>query len=131
MVKKEYTYRGKTVEEISQMSTEDFAKLCPSRTKRALQNGFDKQLLKKVLAAKNNPKAKPVKTHRRDTVVIPAMIGVRMAIYKGNTFELIDITDKMVGHYLGEFVLTRKRLQHGKAGIGSTKSSTAITARKG
>jgi small subunit ribosomal protein S19 len=54
---------------------------------------------------------------------------VKIAVHRGNTFETVDVNERMLGHYIGEFVLTRKRLQHGKAGIGATKSSTAITAR--
>jgi len=52
-----------------------------------------------------------------------------MAIYNGKEFANIEVREKMLGHYLGEFALTRKKLSHGKAGIGATKSSTAITAR--
>ncbi len=130
MVTKEFTFRGKTVAELNAMSLEEFAKLCPSRARRAIKStGVDKKILKKVANYKKAPKAKPIRTHRRDLVVIPAMLGVRFAIHKGKEFENVDINEKMLGHYLGEFALTRKRLQHGKAGIGATKSSTAVTAR--
>jgi small subunit ribosomal protein S19 len=129
MVKKIFTFKGKTVKELQKMSIEEFSELCNSRIKRSLKKSFDKHILKKIAKAKSNEKAKPIRTHSRDLIVIPEMIGVRFAIYKGNSFELLDITEQMLGHYVGEFVFTRKRLQHGKAGIGSTKSSTAITAR--
>ena len=78
---------------------------------------------------KQGEKAKPLKTHKRDLVIIPAMVGIRFALHRGNSFETLDVTEKMLGHYLGEMVFTRKRLQHGKAGIGATKSSSAVTAR--
>ncbi len=129
---KETTYRGKTVKELQAMTLEEFLPLCPSRTRRALKNsGIDKKIMKKVDAFKKvaGPKAKAIRTHRRDLVVIPAMIGVSFAVHKGKEFEKVDINEKMLGHYLGEFALTRKKLSHGKAGIGATKSSTAITAR--
>lgn len=130
IVTKELTFRGKKLEELKDLSIEDFSKLCVSRTRRALlNNGMDKKILKKVEAFKKNPKAKPIRTHRRDLVVIPAMVGTSFAVHKGKEFERIDINMKMLGHYLGEFALTRKRLTHGKAGIGATKSSTAVTAR--
>ncbi len=129
MAKKEFTFQGKSLEELQSMSLEEFAKLCNSRARRTLKKGFDKHILKKIGKAKGNEKAKPVRIHSRDLVVIPAMVGIRFAVYKGNTFETVDVEEKMLGHYIGEFVLTRKRLQHGKAGIGATKSSTAITAR--
>ena len=109
------------------MSIEEFAKLCPSRAKRSLLRGYDKQILKKM--EKSNGK-KPIRTHKRDTIVIPQMVGLTFAVHKGNSFEIIEIKPGMLGHYLGEFALTRKRLLHGKAGIGATRSSTAISARK-
>lgn len=129
MAKKEFTFKGKNIEELNAMSLEEFSKLCNSRARRTLSKGFDKHILKKIGKAKNNPKAKPLKTHSRDLIVIPEMIGVRFAVYRGNSFENIDIIEPMLGHYIGEFVFTRKRLQHGKAGIGATKSSNAVTAR--
>lgn len=129
MVKKEFTFKGKTLEELKNMPIAEFAKLCDSRARRSLNKGIDKHLLKKIAKAKEDVKSKPVKTHKRDIIVIPEMVGAKLAVYKGNSFENLEISEKMLGHYLGEFVFTRKRLQHGKAGIGATKSSTAITAR--
>jgi len=129
MTKKEYTFRGKNLEELQAMSVEDFANLCGSRARRSLKSGYDKKILQSVEKKKGDVKAKPIRTHNRDLIVIPAMVGTQFAVYRGNSFERLDIVEKMLGHYIGEFVFTRKRLSHGKAGIGATKSSTAITAR--
>ncbi len=127
---KKVTFRGKTIEELQALSLQDFAKLCTSRPRRALlKTGIDKKLIKKLEAAKKSAKPKYTKTHKRDLIVVPQMVGGKVAVYKGKDWEQIDITTRMLGHYLGEFALTRKKLQHGKAGIGATKSSTAITAR--
>lgn len=133
MARKEFSYRGKTVDELLAMSLPEFAKLCRSRQKRSLLRGFDKALLKqidKALAKKKEGKEpKPVRTHRRSAVVIPKMLGLKFMVHKGNVFETIEIKPEMFGHYLGEFALTRKKLVHGKAGIGATRSSTAISQR--
>ena len=130
MVKKEFTFKGKTLPELQKMSIDQFAELCDARVRRSLKKGVDKQILKRMEKAKaQGVKAKPIKRHKRDIIVIPSMVGVKFAIHRGNTFEQVDVQEKMLGHYLGELVFTRKRLQHGKAGIGATKSSTAITAR--
>jgi len=126
MAKKEFTFKGKSMDELKQLSIEQFAKLCNSRARRSLLRGFDKKLLKKVQKGSN----KPIRTHKRDAVVIPQMLGMTFAVHKGNSFETVEIQPEMLGHYLGEFALTRKRLIHGKAGIGATRSSTAISARK-
>jgi small subunit ribosomal protein S19 len=129
MIKKEFKFKGKTVPELEQMSIDEFANICTSRQKKSLKKGFDKKMLKKIQNAKAKSNPKPIKTHSRDIIVIPAMIGLKFAVHRGNVFEAVDINEKMLGHYLGEFVFTRKRLMHGKAGIGATRSSTAITAR--
>jgi len=129
MVRKEFTFKGKNMQELNELSIDQFADLCDSRIKRSLKKGVDKKIMKKVRIVKGNPKAKPIRTHRRDLIIIPEMVGIRFAIHRGNTFETLEVTEKMLGHYVGELVFTRKRLQHGKAGIGATKSSTAITAR--
>ena len=137
MAKKEFTFRGKSLEELQATGLEDFAKLCTSRQRRSVRrlaaNPEFKHFLKKVKKAKEaiiaGKQPKPVKTHSRDFIVVPEMIGAPLAIYKGNEFMQIETKEKMLGHFLGEFVLTRKRLTHGKAGIGATRSSTAISER--
>jgi len=134
MVKKEFTFRGKTMQELQQMTVQQFAQLCNSRSKRSLLRGFDKHLLKKIEKARAEVRAgkkqKIIRTHLRDAVVIPQMVGLLFGVHKGNTFEVFEIKPEMLGHYLGEMALTRKKLVHGKAGIGATRSSTAISARK-
>jgi small subunit ribosomal protein S19 len=131
---KEFRFKGKTLAELHAMSVEEFAALCNSRAKRSLKRtGENKHLLKKIANAKEQHKAgkspKPIKTHLRDTVITPTMIGILFSVYRGNDFVVVEIKPEMLGHYFGEMALTRKRLLHGKAGIGATKSSTAITAR--
>ena len=130
---KDEKYFGKSLEELQAMSIEEFALVAGARARRSLRRGVDKKLLKKVekaLAEKAKGKEpKPIRTQLRSAIIIPRMIGVRIAVHRGNTFEIVEISPKMLGHCLGEMAMTRKRLSHGKAGIGATKSSTAITAR--
>ncbi|MBN2066888.1 MAG: 30S ribosomal protein S19 [Candidatus Diapherotrites archaeon] len=134
MAKKEFTFRGKSLQELQQMTVQEFSKLCNSRARRSLLRGFDKHLLKKIekakAAASAGKKEKMIRTHMRDTVIIPQMVGLMFGVHRGNTFEIVEIKPEMLGHYLGEMALTRKKLMHGKAGIGATRSSTAISARK-
>lgn len=133
MSKKEFTYRGKTLEELNKMPLKEFAMLATSRARRTIQRGYDKKILKKIEKAKETQakgqQAKPIRTHKRNLIIIPQMIGIRMGIHKGNTFEIVEIQPEMLGHFLGEMTMTRKRLLHGKAGVGATRSSTAISAR--
>ena len=74
-------------------------------------------------------KPAPVKTHLRDCIVMPEMVGNQVAIYNGKVFTNIEVKFDMIGRYLGEFSLTYKRTRPGKAGIGATKGS-AHTALK-
>ncbi len=131
---KEFLFKGKTIEELQKLSTEEFAQIVDSRAKRSLKRNQNKKLDKKIEKAmkvkETGREPKPIRTHFRDTIIIPKMIGLKFAIYNGKEFEVKEIIPEMISHYLGELVLTRKRLMHGKAGIGATKSSTAITARK-
>jgi small subunit ribosomal protein S19 len=130
---KEETYQGKTLEELQKMSREEFTKLVNARARKTLLKTKDEHMQKKIEKARQELNAKkypkPIRTHKRNTIIEPNMIGLNFAIHNGKEFITITPTIKMIGHYMGEFALTRKRLVHGKAGIGSTKSSTAITAR--
>lgn len=125
------------MEQMETVQQDAFQKLIKSRGRRNLKRHADlpqwKTFLKGVekfrqdtLAGKR-PKA--VKTHNREYVITPQMVGVTFGVYNGKTFEQVNVVPEMMGHRLGEFSATRKRLNHGKAGIGATKSSTAITAR--
>ncbi len=135
MALKEFFYRGKKLEELQAMSLEEFTALCDSRIKRSISRSMEKdeefkKMLKKVEGAYNGTYTKTIKTHIRNFPVLPKMVGLKIGVHKGNEFLLVEIKQEMLGHRLGEFALTRKRLLHGKAGIGATRSSTAIATRK-
>jgi len=131
---KEFTFAGKTIDELMNMSYQEFAKLCNARARRSLlRRGIDKKLEAKIMLARKNLEkgidVKPIRTHRRDCIIVPQMLGLKFGVHNGKEFVTVEIVPKMLGHYLGEFAMTRKKLKHGKAGIGATRSSTAI-ARK-
>lgn len=122
--KGEYTYRGKTVEDLKKLTLDEFALLVPARQRRTLQRGLSedhKKLLHKVRIKDQN-----IRTHLRDMIVLPEMIGLKIAIHSGKEFVPVDIIPEMVGHYFGEYVMTRKKVSHGAAGIGATRSSKFI-----
>ena len=134
MARAEETWRGKKIEELKSMDISEFMTLVDSRARRSLKRGFDKKLMKRIdkyiEKSKDGKYQKPIRTHLRDTLVIPKMLGIKFSVYRGNKFEDVEIIPNMLGHYFGEFVLTRKRLQHGKAGIGATRSSTALKTKR-
>lgn len=128
MAKKEYTYKGKTIEEMKRLSLQDAAQMLPARQRRTLTRGFTKEqktLLKKIRAGKKN-----LKTHCRDMLIIPEMVGTDLKIHRGTKeWVLVNITEDMIGHYLGEFAQTRQKVSHSAPGIGATRSSAAISVR--
>lgn len=126
MAKKEFTYRGKTMDELNKMSVGEFAELLPARQRRSLKRGFtdaQKKFLRKL------EKKGSVKTHCKDFIIFPKMVGKTIRIHKGNDFVPVIIQEEMIGHYLGEFVLTRKKVEHSAPGIGATRSSASISVR--
>lgn len=127
MVRKEITFRGKVVEELQALSLKELAALLPSRARRKINRGFteeEKILIRNVKTAK-----KPVKTHCRSMIVLPDMVNKSIKIHNGRTFEEVMIQPEMIGHYLGEFMMTRRRVQHSAPGIGATKSSANVSVK--
>lgn len=123
----EFKYRGKTLEELQNLSLKDFAYLLPSRQRRSLLRGLkpqQKKLLKRLKQA-----TKPVKTHVRDAIIIPEMVGKTISIHNGKEYATIKIEQDMLGHLIGEFALTRKSVKHSAPGVGATKSSAAVSVR--
>lgn len=123
---REITYRGKTLDEMQKMSIEEFIELLPARERRSIKRGFteiEKKLLKTL---RDKPKDVFIKTHVRDMIIIPEMVGRKFGIYNGKEFVSVEITQEMLGHRLGEFALTRKKVQHSGPGMGATRSSKYV-----
>ena len=127
MAKKEFTYYGKTLDELKKLSLEEFARLSPARIRRSLKRGLTEQ--QKILLKKIKNKEKDIKTHCRDMPILPEMVGSAIRIHNGKEFVKVVILDEMMGHYLGEFTLTRKGVSHSAPGIGATKSSAALSVK--
>jgi small subunit ribosomal protein S19 len=122
---KNFQYRGRSVSDLKAMSMDEFINLLPSRMRRSLRRGLSNEQ-RIVLERLRQDNGKPIKTHSRDMVVIPEMIGKTILIHSGQEFVEIRINEKMLGHYLGEFVITNKPVRHGKPGIGASRSSMYI-----
>ena len=70
-----------------------------------------------------------VRTHLRNMIIVPEMIGSVVGVYNGKSFNQVEIKPEMIGHYLGEFSITYKPTAHGRPGIGSSTSSRFIPLR--
>ena len=123
---KEFTYHGLSKEELANIPNEKLFKLFPARVRRSLTRGIndDKRKLMEEMKDKNNKN--PIKTHLRDVIILPYMVGVTVHIFSGKEFVPITITLQMVGHYLGEYVITNKRVNHGAPGVGASRSSLYV-----
>jgi small subunit ribosomal protein S19 len=127
--KKEFTYRGKTLEELKQMEIREFAKLLKSNEKRTALRQSD-EIQKFILRGnKKIKKNKQIKTHSRYLIIVPQMIGMKINIHNGKSFFLVEITQEMLGHRFGEFALTRSKVKHGTAGVGATRSSSSMSVK--
>ena len=123
--KKEFTYRGKTLDELKALDVREFAKYLEARSRRTVLRQFQ-EIEKFVSRAKTKEaKGKKLRTHKRDLIIVPGMVGMKIQIYDGHSFIPIEVTGEMLGHRLGEFAVTRKKVSHGTAGIGATKGSKA------
>lgn len=76
---------------------------------RSLKKGpfIDEHLLKKVEKALQDNDKKPIKTWSRRSMIVPAMIGMTIAVHNGRQHVPVYVSDEMVGHKLGEFAPTR------------------------
>lgn len=126
MARKEFNYRGKGIEELRKMSLKEFSVLLPSRQRRTLLNGLSEENKALLEDIKSKPNAK---THVRGMIILPEMVGRSVRVYNGHEFIPVAITAEMLGHYLGEFVQTRKKVVHHAPGIGATKSSAALSVK--
>lgn len=120
-----FTFRGLAWEQLEKLSLEEFAKLVPSRQRRALTRGLghdQKRLLEHI---RKDPKGFH-RTRARNMVIVPEMANVRVGIHNGKEYVSVDIRPEMIGHRLGEFSLTRKQIKHSAPGVGATKGSKFV-----
>ena len=121
MAKKEFTYRGLSVEQLRKMGVREFAQLIPSRERRSLLRGMtdaEKNLLRKLEKRDN------VKTHCREMIIVPQMMDKTILVHNGKEYAQVHVNEEMLGLRLGEFVLTRKMTKHSSPGLGATASKS-------
>ncbi|KAK4405820.1 40S ribosomal protein S15 [Sesamum angolense] len=130
---KKFSYRGVDLDALLDMSTEELVKLFNARPRRRFQRGLKRKpmaLIKKLRKAKREASQgeKPalVRTHLRNMIIVPEMIGSVLGVYNGKTFNPVEIKPEMIGHYLAEFSISYKPVKHGRPGIGATHSSRFI-----
>ena len=123
---KESKYRGKQLAELKLLDVRETAKYLPARSRRSVLRHFD--LIEKFIkhCEAQELRKRKIRTHLRDLVIVPHLVGKKVEIHNGKSFEIVNIASEMIGHRLGEFAPTRKRVAHSAAGIGATKGSRAL-----
>ena len=126
----EFTFRGHTLAELSDMELDDVVELLPARQRRTIERGLSgahEKLIEKARTRTPEGTADdPIRTHLRDMPILPEFVGLTFAVHTGEGFERVEVEEEMIGHYLGEFQLTRTSVEHGQAGIGATRSSKFV-----
>ena len=118
---KEFMFRGLSLEELQKMTLEEVIKILPSRSRRSLlrEKNYEQNLVYQKLENDDED----LKTHVRDVIILPKAVGKVVEVYNGNSYIKFEIKPEMIGHYLGEFAMTRKEVTHSGPGVGATRSS--------
>ena len=136
--KREFTYRGHTLEELRAMplwadegdsETIAIVALLPSRARRSIGRSFSEEnehLRRRIQESSEN---EMVRTHRRDMIILPEMVGKNVAVHNGRQFVEVSIQPEMIGNFLGEYALTRHRGIHSGPGVGATRSSKHVALK--
>ncbi|MHA2053166.1 MAG: 30S ribosomal protein S19 [Candidatus Hodarchaeales archaeon] len=122
-----FQYRGFTLDELKQKSMDEFIALLPSRQRRSLTRGMSTEhikLMEKIIASKESKR--PVRTHCRDFIILPELIGAIVQVHNGREFLRVSLIPETLGHFLGEFAPTCKQVKHSAPGIGATRGSQFV-----
>ncbi|NVO66640.1 30S ribosomal protein S19 [Methanofollis tationis] len=122
--REEFTYRGYRIEDLQQMGASELVSLMPARARRKVTRGLSRDHENFLAKVRTGDDA--VRTHLRDMIIMPEMVGKTVEIHNGKEFVAVELQPESVFHYLGEFALTRRRVSHGTAGIGATRSSKYV-----
>ncbi len=115
--------------ELEQLPLEKLFEMFPARQRRSLTRGITdgkRKLIEEIKAAKAGKNKNPIKTHLRDLIVLPYMVGVTVNVFSGKEFQPVNIVPEMISRYLGEYVITNKRVTHGAPGVGASRSSLYV-----
>lgn len=128
---RKFNFRGRSLDELRSMTTEEFSRLLTSRARRYLKRASIRskkvaEKIRKALAAQSVGKEKIVKFHERDAVIMPQWVGLKLAIHNGKTYKTIQVTEEMLGRRLGEFAHSTGPVKHSGPGVGATRGSKFI-----
>ncbi|NOJ27483.1 MAG: 30S ribosomal protein S19 [Nitrososphaera sp.] len=130
---REFKFKGYTQEQLQALSIENLIPLLNARQRRSLDkrvgtymNDEKRKLREKVKLAREGKLKGNLRTHVRDMIILPDMVGLTIHVHNGKDFAQVAIKPEMIGHYLGEYAITNKRVQHGAPGVGASRSSLYV-----
>lgn len=130
---REFKFKGYAPEQLQTLSIENLLPLLNARQRRSLDkrvstymNDHKRKLREKVKLAREGKLKNQLRTHVRDMIILPDMVGLTIHVHNGKEFAKVDIKPEMIGHYLGEYAITNKRVQHGAPGVGASRSSLYV-----
>ncbi|MFH1247484.1 MAG: ribosomal protein S19 family protein [Candidatus Micrarchaeota archaeon] len=124
---KKVTFHGKSIEEVKQLSLEEFLKLVPSHQRRTLSRMAAKfKCFLKEYRKKKAKGKKTIKTHLREMIILPEMLETEFLVYNGKDWTKVVPQIQMLGHRLGEYSITTKLVKHSGPGVGATRGSKSV-----
>ena len=95
---RKFTYRCVDLDQLLDMSYEQLMQLYSAHQRRRLNRGLRRKqhsLLKRLRKAKKDApsmeKPEVVKTHLRNMIILPEMVGSMVGVYNGKTFNQVEI----------------------------------------
>ncbi len=70
-----------------------------------------------------------IKTQIREALILPSWIGMSFAVHNGKEFKQIEIRPEMLGHRLGDYAFSTKRVVHSAPGIRATRGSKFLAVK--
>jgi len=133
---KKQIYRGVEIDKLLEMEYMEVVSMFKSGQRRRVKHGmhpkYDRLVKKIKTSVKNTPhgeKPKAVKTHLRNAIVMPEMVGGIAEVYSGKYWNPVEIKADMCGQYLAEYSMSYKPVKHGKVGHGATRGSKFVSLR--
>ena len=130
---REFKFKGYAPEQLQALSIEALLPLLNARQRRSLDkrvahymNDAKRKLREEIKLAREGKLNGQLRTHIRDMIILPDMIGLDINVHNGKDFSSVNIKKEMIGHYLGEYAITNKRVQHGAPGVGASRSSLYV-----
>ena len=133
---KKQIYRGVEIDKLLEMDLKQVIGMFKSGQRRRFKRGvhpkYDRLTKKIKQAVKVTPhgeKPKAVKTHLRNAIIMPEMVGGIAEVYSGKYWNPVEIKADMIGQYLAEYSMSYKPVKHGKVGHGATRGSKFVSLR--